>query len=179
LVLLLAVVLLSACSGLSGTGDLEYIEGEGNVLQVAIEDREDPVDVSGDSLEGDSVDLAEWRGDVVVVNVWGSWCIQCRSEAPLLVEAAEELDVQVVGIDIRDNVADALAFQREFGIAYPSIYDQGSEQLLQFGAKYGPKATPTTYVLDRKGRVAALISGEVPSLGTLSDVVEEVAAEDG
>ncbi len=72
-----------------------------------------------------------------------------------------------------------IAFEREFGIEYPSIYDPGSEQLLRFGAEYAPKATPSTYVLDREGRVAALISGEVPSLGTLRDLVEEVAAEDG
>ncbi|HET9422970.1 MAG TPA: TlpA disulfide reductase family protein [Nocardioides sp.] len=149
------------------------------MLQVSVEDREGPVEISGDSLEGDPVDLADWRGDVVVVNVWGSWCTPCRSEAPLLVDADAELDAHLVGIDIRDNQPDALAFEREFGVEYPSIYDPGSEQLLRFGAKYGPKATPSTYVLDREGRVAALISGEVPSLGTLRDLVEEVAAEDG
>jgi thiol-disulfide isomerase/thioredoxin len=149
------------------------------VLQVPVDDREDPVEISGDSLEGDPVDVADWRGDVVVVNVWGSWCTPCRSEAPLLVDADAELDAQLVGIDIRDNQPDALAFEREFGVEYPSIYDPGSEQLLRFGAKYGPRATPSTYVLDREGRVAALISGEVPSLGTLRDLVEEVGAEDG
>ena len=149
------------------------------MLQVPVVDREDPVEISGDSLEGDPVDVADWRGDVVVVNVWGSWCTPCRSEAPLLVDADAELDAQLVGIDIRDNQPDALAFEREFGVEYPSIYDPGSEQLLRFGAKYGPRATPSTYVLDREGRVAALISGEVPSLGTLRDLVEEVGAEDG
>ncbi|MET0524304.1 MAG: TlpA disulfide reductase family protein [Nocardioides sp.] len=149
------------------------------MLQVPVDDREDPVEISGDSLEGDPVDVADWRGDVVVVNVWGSWCTPCRSEAPLLVDADAELDAQLVGIDIRDNQPDALAFEREFGVEYPSIYDPGSEQLLRFGAKYGPRATPSTYVLDREGRVAALISGEVPSLGTLRDLVEEVGAEDG
>ena len=73
---------------------------------------------------------------------------------------------EFVGIDIRDNEPGApIAFEREFGVEYPSIYDPGSEQLLRFGAKYASKATPSTYVLDREGRVAALISGEVPSLG--------------
>ena len=149
------------------------------MLQVPLDEREDPVEISGDSLEGDPVDLADWRGDVVVVNIWGSWCTPCRSEASLLVDADAELDAQFVGIDIRDNQPDALAFEREFGVEYPSIYDPGSEQLLRFGAEYGPRATPSTYVLDREGRVAALISGEVPSLGTLRELVEEVAAEDG
>ena len=176
---MVALLLLSGCSGLRGTGDLEYIQGEGNVVQVPLEDREDPVEISGDSLEGDPIDLSDWRGEVVVVNVWGSWCTPCRSEAPTLVDAATALDARFVGIDIRDHMDDALAFEREFGIEYPSIFDPGSEQLLRFGSEYPPHATPSTYVLDRKGRVAALISGAVPSLGTLTAVVEEVAAEDG
>jgi len=172
--------LLSGCSGLSGTGDLQFIEGEGNVVQVPAEDRQDPVSIAGDSLDGEPLDVTEWRGDVVVVNIWGSWCTPCRSEAPLLVEAAAELDARFVGIDIREpDPGPARAFEREFEIDYPSIYDPGSEQLLGFGSKYAPRATPTTYVLDRDGRVAALINGEVPSLQTLADVVEEVAAEDG
>ena len=174
------MLLLSGCSGLSGTGDLEYIEGEGNVVQVPVEDREDPVEISGESLQGEPVDLTVWRGGVVVVNVWGSWCNPCRSEAPILVEADEKLDARFVGIDIRDpDPGPARAFEREYGIAYPSIHDPGSEQLLQFGPEFGSVAMPHTYVLDREGRVAALINGAVPSLQTLTDVVEEVAAEDG
>ena len=176
---MLAVALLSGCSGLSGTDDLEFIQGDGNVLQVPIEDREDPVEISGDSAAGEAVDLADWRGDVVVVNVWGSWCGPCRGEAPMLVDAAAELDARFVGIAIRDEPSRTLAFEREFGVEYPSIDDPGSEQLLEFGPQYASKATPSTYVLDRQGRVAALISGPVPSLGTLRDLVEEVAAEDG
>ena len=175
---MLAALLLSGCSGLRGTGDLEFIQGAGNVVQVAIEDREKPIEISGDSLEGEPVDLADWRGEVVVVNVWGSWCTPCRAEAPLLVDADAQLDAEFVGIDIRDNLDSALAFQREYGIEYPSIFDPGSEQLLRFGEKYTPQATPTTYVLDRKGRVAALISGPVTSETTLTELVEEVAAED-
>ena len=62
----------------------------------------------------------------------------------------------------------------------PRIYDPGSEQLPAASAPSTlPRPPPSTYVLDREGRVAALISGEVPSLGTLRDLVEEVAAEDG
>lgn len=172
-------MVLSGCSGLSGTGDLEFIQGEGNVLQVPIEDRKDPIEISGDSLEGEPVDVTDWRGEVVVINVWGSWCSPCRAEAPMLVDAAAETDARFVGVDIRDHTDDALAFERRYGIEYPSIFDPGSEQLLKFGEDYPLKATPSTVVLDREGRVAALISGAVPSKTTLTDVVEEVAAEDG
>lgn len=177
--LLLLVALTGGCSDLRGTGDVEYVAGDGTVVQVAEPDRGDPVEIAGDSLEGDPVEVADWRGDVVVVNVWGSWCGPCRAEADLLVRADEELDARFVGINIRDETSRALAFEREYGVEYPSIHDPGSEQLLRFGPEHAPRATPSTFVLDREGRVAAMISGEVPSVGTLRELVEEVAAEDG
>jgi thiol-disulfide isomerase/thioredoxin len=179
---LLAVALfcLTACSNVGSTGDLEYIEQEGGVIQVAVGDREDPVDLSGTTLAGEDLDLADLRGDVVVVNVWWSGCAPCRREAPILVEASEALDAEFVGINIRDNSeAAAAAFERASGVGYPSLYDPGSETLLAFGPRFIPRSPPTTLVLDRKGRVAAVISGEIPSANTLSEVVEEVSAEDG
>jgi thiol-disulfide isomerase/thioredoxin len=172
-------VLLSGCSGLRGTGDLEYIEGEGTVLQIDPDDRGDPVEVSGTAMDGDAIDLADARGHVVVVNVWAGWCGPCRAETPRLVEAAEQLDhAAFVGIHFRESAATGRAFERKHGVPYPSLQDEGGETLLQFG-KYAPESPPTTFVLDRQGRVAALISGAVPSTTTLVEVVEEVAAEDG
>ncbi len=170
---------VSGCTGLRGSGDLDYVPGEGNVVQVAIEAREGPIEISGTSLQGEPVDLADFRGEVTVVNMWGSWCAPCRSEAPLLVQAVEELDAVFVGINVRDTEGNALAFEREYGVPYPSIYDQGSETLLLFGSRYAPRSMPTTAVLDRDGRVAALISGPIPSEITLTELVEEIGAEDG
>ncbi len=173
------MLLVSGCSSLSGTGDLEYIEGDGSVLQIDPGDREDPVDVSGTSLDGEDIDLADGRGHVVVVNVWADWCPPCRVETPRLIDAASQLDdVGFVGIHIRGSADNGLAFERDEDVPYPSIQDDGGETLLQFG-KYTPRLPPTTLVLDRKGRVAALISGAIPSATTLVEVVEEVAAEDG
>jgi thiol-disulfide isomerase/thioredoxin len=169
---------LSGCGGLSGTGDLEYIQGDGSVTQVAIDDREDPVEVSGTSLDGEEIDLADSRGRVTVVNVWASWCPPCRSETPTLVEAAAELDATFVGINIRESAETAAAFERNQNVPYPSIHDEGGETLLGFG-RYSPRLPPTTLVLDRQGRVAALVNGAVPSKTTLAELVEEVAAEDG
>lgn len=177
--LVLLALALSGCSGLRGSGDLDYVPGEGNVVQVAVEDREEPIEIAGTSLQGDPVDLADFRGEVTVVNMWGSWCGPCRSETPLLVQAAGELDASFVGINVRDTQGNALAFEREFAIPYPSIYDQGSETLLAFGSRYAPRSMPTTVLLDREGRLAALISGEIPSTLTLSELVEEIGAEDG
>jgi thiol-disulfide isomerase/thioredoxin len=172
----------SACTEANGTNGKDYVSGDGRVIEIADAERGQPVEVSGETLDGDALDLADLRGQVVVVNIWGSWCPECRSEMPLLVDAADELPggATVVGVDIRETSKDnALAFQRSFDVPYPSIYDPGSETLLSFPTPYNPRETPSTMVLDSQGRVAALIRGELPSKLTLMDVVQEVVGEDG
>ncbi len=171
----------TACTDANGTDGKNYVTGDGTVTQIALDERSDPVDISGETLAGDQLDLAEHRGEVVVVNVWGSWCGPCRSEAPLLVEAAGELPegAFMFGLNIRDGADNARAFERSYDVPYPSLSDPGSRQLLNFPEPFNPRDIPSTVVLDRQGRVAALFRGEVPSKLTLLDVVEEVAAEDG
>lgn len=178
---LAALLLMSACSDIGGTGDLEYVAGDGRVVEVALDDREQPVDVSGTTVQGDPLDLADLRGKVVVLNVWWSGCGPCRTEMPMLVEAAAEYDdaeVAFVGINIRDLAPEnAAAFERDRGVDYPSLYDPGSETLLGLG-DYAPYAPPATLVLDREGRVAALINGAIPSRSTLTTLVNDTLAED-
>ncbi len=155
--------------------------GRGNVTEVAPADREDPVEVSGETVDGGDLDLADLQGQVVVVNVWWSQCGPCIKEMPMLVAAEDELpagDSEFVGINIRDLAPEnAAAFERDRGVDYPSIYDPGSATLDEFG-RYRPSSMPSTVVLDREGRVAALISGAVPSRSTLVTLVEDVLAED-
>jgi thiol-disulfide isomerase/thioredoxin len=172
----------SACTNASGTNGKDYVSGDGRVIQIVDADRGEPVAVDGTTLDGDQLDLADLRGQVVVVNIWGSWCPECRSEMPLLVDASDELPAgaTMVGVDIRETSKDnALAFERSYDVPYPSIYDPGSTTLLRFPTPYNPRETPSTLVLDSQGRVAALIRGELPSKLTLLDIVQEVAAEEG
>lgn len=154
--------------------------GDGKVVEVPAGDREDPVTISGRTVQDEPLDLADLRGKVVVVNVWWSGCGPCRTEMPMLVEAEADLDpkqVAFVGIDIRDVSADnAAAFERDLGVDYPSLFDPGSETLLEFG-KYQPYAPPATLLLDRQGRVAALINGPIPSKTTLTSLVDDVLEE--
>ncbi len=172
----------TACTDVSGTEGKDYIEGAGVVREIPEADREAPVEVSGETLTGDDLDLADRRGSIVVVNVWWSGCGPCQAEAPMLVDAAEELagKATIVGINIRDTSRDnALAFERGLDVPYPSIYDYGSQQLLNFPSPFNPRDMPSTVVLDGEGRVAALVRGQLPSKLTLVELVEKVAAEDG
>jgi thiol-disulfide isomerase/thioredoxin len=167
---------------LEGTGDKGYISGDGRIVQISQGERGEPVDLQGESLEGDQVDLADHRGEVVVVNTWWSGCGPCRTEMPMLAAAADETAGRAtfVGINIRDaSVEQGLAFQRSTGVEYPSIYAPDGKALLAFSGRVNLAAVPSTVVLDREGRVAALISGDIPGKVSLIDLVEEVAAEDG
>ena len=172
----------TACTEANGTNGKDYVAGDGVVIEIPPDERGEPVELSGETLTGDQVDLADRRGSVVVVNVWWAGCPPCRKEAPLLVDASDELPGggTVLGINIRDSSKDtALAFERGFGVTYPSIYDPGSKLLLNFPPPFNPRDMPSTVVLDRQGRVAALIRGEIPSKLTLIDLAEKVAAEEG
>jgi thiol-disulfide isomerase/thioredoxin len=172
----------TGCTEANGTNGKDYVAGDGVVIEIPENDRGKPVEISGETLSGDQLDLADSRGSVVVVNVWWSGCPPCRVEAPMLVEASDELPGggTIVGIDIRDSSKDnALAFERSFDVPYPSLYDPGSQQLLNFPAPFNPRDMPSTLVLDRQGRVAALVRGQLPSKLTLVELVQKVAAEDG
>jgi len=174
----LAAAGLAACSAApSQPAGTSFVAGDGVVTLVAPQDRQSPVAVSGATLEGSRLDLTTLRGAPVVLNVWGSWCAPCRREAPTLEAAKQKLEpqgVRFVGVDTReDDAAQALAFQRRYGISYPSLVDDGGLLLALRGA-VPPSSIPSTLVLDAQGRIAARISGPVPSVTTLVDLVADV-----
>lgn len=130
-------------------------------------------------LSGDTLDTSSLRGEVVIFNVWGSWCVPCATEAPDLVEVANEFDTQVVfvGINVRDNEAAARAFEREYAVPYDSVVAQDSSRaMLSFGSSLTAAAVPTTLVIDREGRVAARAIGPVTAT-TLRSLIRPVLAE--
>jgi thiol-disulfide isomerase/thioredoxin len=155
-----------------------YVAGDGTIEQIQPSDRTTTITVHGKTLEGKDVDTADWRGQVVVLNTWGSWCPPCNAEAPGLQKTWAQLkdqDVKFLGIDVREGPDAGRAFQRKFALTYPSLVWDGGGVLLQLKGK--ASATPTTLVLDRSGRLAARISGEARGT-TLSDMVEQVLSED-
>ncbi|GGO73353.1 TlpA family protein disulfide reductase [Nocardioides deserti] len=177
-----AGLVLAGCTQTEGTGEKGFISGDGIVTVLPVAEREPVPDLAGRTLDGQALALAEYgAGKTVVINVWGSWCGPCRAEADDLVEADAELPdngenaVAFLGINVRDpSIAAAEAFVREFGIAYPSIVDEG-EVLLAFSDTLPANAIPSTVVIDDQGRVAASIIGETTK-ATLVGVVDEVQA---
>jgi thiol-disulfide isomerase/thioredoxin len=113
-------------------------------------------DISGSALTGGHLDTGSWRGHVIVVNFWGSWCVPCREEAPALARAASDtgfLGVRFFGVDIREDPAAGLAFEEHYHIPYPSISDPDDLIAARFGTA-APTATPSTYIIDARGRIA-------------------------
>ncbi len=177
---LLVLGLLAACSqDVQGAGDKGYVTGSGLITVLPAAEREQPAEVSGETLEGEPIALEDYAGEVVVLNVWGSWCGPCRTEAPILADTARDLadqGVQFIGINTRDHgTARPLAFQRNCDIPSPSIYDPDGSTLLSFTGTLPLNAIPSTVIIDRKGRVAGRVLGEIRSETTFRDLVEEVA----
>ena len=120
--------------------------------------------LEGTTLDGKPSALSQLAGDIVVINVWGSWCAPCRAETPDLVRVANEdaaRGVSFVGINTRDNPEAAKAFVRANKVLYPSIVDDNGEVLLSLRDTIPTTVVPTSVIIDREGRVAARIIGPV------------------
>ncbi|HVS29655.1 MAG TPA: TlpA disulfide reductase family protein [Solirubrobacteraceae bacterium] len=104
--------------------------------------------------------LTDYRGRVVVLNFWASWCEPCRTEEPLLERTQRQIAPRratVLGVDFRDTEPDAHAFVRRYGISYPSLRDTEGK----LAHDYGTAALPETFVIDRRGRIVAAHRGQV------------------
>ncbi|WP_073951613.1 TlpA family protein disulfide reductase [Streptomyces kebangsaanensis] len=158
-----AALTLSACGsgGTSGgSGNTNFIAGADGIATVEKGERKPAPDLSGETLDGKRLDMAAYKGKVVVLNVWGSWCAPCRAEAPNLVKVAKETadkDVQFLGINTRDtSTQPAIAFEKQYQVPYPSLYDPAGKLMLRFEkGTLNPQAIPSTIVIDRDGKIAA------------------------
>lgn len=185
--LLAAAVLLTGCA--TGTeastgGDTAaegsgFIAGDGSIVVLDEAQRTPAPDLVGETLDGETFRLADHLGEVVVLNVWASWCAPCRAEAPVLAQVSDDLadqGVLFVGLDTRDSDASARGFVERFGIPYPNVIDRDGRLQLLFSDSLPPQAIPSTVVIDRRGRVAGRILGRA-SESTLLALVEPLIAE--
>jgi peroxiredoxin len=180
----LAVLLLAGCSGggqanPDDVADQGYQSGDGSTTTWAVGDRTGPLELAGTDFAGTARDVAEWRGDVVVLNTWYASCPPCRAEAPDLAAVATDYaadGVQVLGINRQDDAGTAQAFERQFAVPYPSLADTDGAAIAALQGTVPVNAVPTTVVLDRSGKVAGRILG-LADPSTLRSMIDGVLDE--
>lgn len=102
--------------------------------------------------------LSDLRGEPVYIDVWASWCVPCREEAPMIARLAKRYSAEIrfVGIDTQDVASDGRAFVREFGLDFPHLFDPKSTLATRLGV-YG---IPTMFLVDWRGGIAAVLVGK-------------------
>jgi thiol-disulfide isomerase/thioredoxin len=148
-----------------GGGDTNYVGGSAGMTDFKAGHRPQVPQVTGTTLTGQQLSLSTYRGKVVVLNFWASWCPPCRAEAKMLAQLSRSYQAkgaQFIGVNIKDpGQANGAAYERSFGITYPSLYDPAGQVLLAFRATVPPEAIPSTLVIDRTGHIAARVIGAV------------------
>jgi peroxiredoxin len=178
--LLLVVVLLTGWAG-SGHRDVTIVDGNTDAVLYAAGHRPLAPEFTGTTLTGSKLSFSSYRGKIVVLNFWGSWCVSCREEASTLSVVAAQYQpsgVSFLGVDVRDTTASAEAFAHSFHITYPSVSDPSSVITLDFTAVVPIAGTPTTLVIDRTGHIAGAVFGTV-TYPELTAILAKVTAKAG
>ena len=183
-----AIVALAGCStgddAVAQGGTFEFVApgGKTDIFYDPPGNRGRPGKLEGPELmdPAKTISLDDFTGKVVVINVWGQWCGPCRTEITQLQKVYDKtrrVGVEFLGIDVRDNNRDAAKdFIIDRKVTFPSIYDPPMRTMIAFGGRYPATVIPSTVVLDRQHRVAAVFLRELLA-EDLQPVVERLAAE--
>jgi thiol-disulfide isomerase/thioredoxin len=175
---LLAGGLTAAFSGGGTPAGETFLDGNQSAVLYAPGHRALVPDFSGKTLTGTPLSLATYRGKVVVLNFWGSWCAPCRSEGPTLAALSAKYSpdgVSFLGVDVEDTPVNAQAFEQGFGITYPSLNDPGQAVAQVVSSVLPISGTPTTLVIDPTGHVAGAIFGTA-TYSVLNEMISKVTA---
>ena len=138
---------------------------DGNMVAYPAGHRRAAPDFTATSLTGTPINFASYRGKIMVLNVWGSWCAPCQGEGQTLKYLDEEYGPQGIaflGDDLQDTPVQALAFLRSEGITYPSVNDANGAVEQRLAIAVPISATPTTLVIDKTGHIAGVSTGPSP-----------------
>lgn len=130
---------------------------------------------SGALMDGTKFSSTQLSGQIAVVNFWASWCGPCRKEQRQLEALSDRYGpqgIRFIGVNTRDTKADARSYMEEFGVTYPSIFDRFATIAFKFRVQF----IPSTFVLDRNGAIAAVITGATVDERQLSDVLDRELA---
>jgi thiol-disulfide isomerase/thioredoxin len=187
LLALLVAVLLAGCSTgsdaveVNNGGEFRFVAGTPAGELIRIGDRRGAPAFSGTLLDGRAFSSTELGGHVAVINFWGSWCAPCRVETPEFQQVYAQMrdrGVAFLGVNVKETDEQfAKAFVARFGIEFPSLYDPSGETALAF-RDYPANAIPSTIVLDRQSRVAAVYTGAVTKQD-LRVVLDQLTGEGG
>lgn len=173
-----AVVLtLVSCTPPDAVSSPGYVSGDGTVTEWAEGSRPGPLDLTGVDFDGNPVDLSAYEGEVVFITTWYAACPPCRAEAPDLIELDALDGVSVIGVNTKDDAGTAQAFERNFGVTYPSIGDADGQAVAAMQGLVAINAVPTGLVIDAQGFVAARTVGRV-ELTTLQALIAAAGATD-
>ena len=179
---------LAACGGESGSNTSTATETsggfdfEGNTPLgevIPIDARESAPIFEGELLDGTDFASSNLAGDVTVLNFWGSWCAPCRIETPEFQAVYADVSgsgVKFLGVDVKDNRQMAQAFVDSVGVEYPSLFDPRGEVAMAFRG-FPANVVPSTILIDRAGRVAAVYVAVVPE-DDLRRALDQLAAEE-
>jgi thiol-disulfide isomerase/thioredoxin len=178
---LLVVVLVTGWPGGGGSRDVTAVDGDASAVLYSAGHRPLAPAFTGTTLTGSKLSFSAYRGQVVVLNFWGSWCVPCREEAATLAAVAAKYrpsGVSFLGVNVRDTTASAQAFVSKFHVGYPSVDDPGSVISADFSAVVPLSSTPTTLVIDQTGHIAGAVFGGV-TYSELTAILTKVTAKGG
>ncbi len=143
-------------------GDFRFVAGTDTGKAIPVAARKAAPDFAGRTLDGKPVSLRDFRGKILVLNFWGSWCAPCRVEAPDIETVYKEdaaRGLRVLGVDVKEaDKQFATSFIRNKALTYPSVWDPDGRVALAF-RNYPPNSIPSTIIIDRTGKVAAVHLG--------------------
>jgi len=165
----LLLLLIIACSGLgailiynaelSAKTDSQGMDRLFNIVGVIkVPPAKDPVAINLKDVDGKNVSISDFKGNIVFLNFWTTWCPTCRIEMPSMEKLHQKLknkDFAMVTINLQESASQVKSFFEEFKLTFTALLDPTGE----IGALFGIRAIPTTYILDKTGKIIGMVNG--------------------